>query len=171
MHSHTDFRVTRGGAENVTSTVRGERASSTSSAQIAAERLGEKLYGPALIRVLKTGEDSTFVDLWRAEADEDHWASCDDEGLVYVMPVIPPLNTGLAHGPKRALLLTLSSVLEPLGRTVLDKKLIVLGVAEAATREAKDLAIAAWLRKQSARNGKRGSLSVLFSTTVVRCQL
>ena len=139
-------------------------------AQVAAQRLAEKLFGPALLEVRKAADDNQYVTRWDLTADAEAWASCDESGDVLIDSVIPPLNTGLARGPRRALQLVLATVLGRLGDD--DKApLRVPGVVEAFTRDDKDLAIAAWLRKHYGRNGKRGSLSVMFATTVVRAQL
>lgn len=181
MTTKQDIHVSCTGSENVTSTVRGERASSTSSALAAAERLAEKLFGTALIQVTEVNEGNQFTKLFRAEADDEAWASCDDMGQIVVAPVVPVVNTALARGPHCALVQVMMDLAEPVERTEQvpptakqDRTVLlrlVPGVATAETRQAKDEAIHRWLQQHAKRNGKKGSLSCYFSSTVVRCAL
>lgn len=171
-----DIYVKATGGDNITNTIRGERASSTSAPSFAAEHLAAKLFGPALISVARVeGDDNRFVTKWRAEADPVVWASCDETGRIYIEPEIPPSNTDLAHGPHRALKAVIVCRAERFPRKLGDPYawhgLGVPGVDVARTREAKDQAIAAWLQLHSRGNGKKGSLSCNFSTTVVRAAL
>lgn len=163
------------GGDNITNTIRGERGSSTTGPFYAAQRLAERLFGPALISVTEVKEGNSFTTKWQAEADPVEWASVDETGRIAIGPFIPPLNTGLAHGPRRALLAVIVCRAERItlhhGDPYRLHGLAVPGVAEAATREAKDQAIAAWLQLHSRCNGKKGSLSCNFSTTVVRAAL
>ncbi len=182
MPNTQDIYVRSDGSANVTNTIRGERASATMSHAMAAQRLAEKLFGPSLIRVTEVNEGNHIVTRWCAEADDEVWASCDDMGQIVVSPVIPVRNTGLARGPHRALVYVMqelgariegAELAEPAthaqGRTVLLR--LVPGVTEATSRQAKDEAIHRWLQQQSKRNGKKGSLSCWFCSTVVRCAL
>lgn len=182
MPTQQDIYVKDHGGEYVTSTVRGERASCTMSAECAAQRLAVKLFGPALVRVREIKEGNQFVTRWCAEADDEAWASCDDMGQIVVAPYIPVQNTGLAHGPHRALVHLMqqhgeqvpnSEGAAPYPRTGGGVTLLRLvpGVAYVQARQDKDELIHRWLQPLARSNGKRGSLSCWFSTTVVRCAL
>lgn len=69
-----DIKVTFNGGAYVTQTVRGQRASSTCSADVAAQRLGEKLFPETLIGVhhLRAHEgDGCSITRWRLVASTE----------------------------------------------------------------------------------------------------
>jgi hypothetical protein len=63
--SFVDTLVRAASGDYVTSTVGGKRASCAMSAQCAAQRLGEKLYGTELLRVELLKQVDTSVGHWR----------------------------------------------------------------------------------------------------------
>lgn len=65
-----DIFVKQAAGAYVTGTVRGQRASCTMSAECAARRLAEKLFGAALLGVVEVQEGNTFTTRWRATASE-----------------------------------------------------------------------------------------------------
>lgn len=65
----SEIYVKCSGSDNVTSTVHGQRASSTSSAEVAAWRLAVKLYGDGLQGVVETDPGNRFVRRFVATGD------------------------------------------------------------------------------------------------------
>lgn len=160
-----DIYVSHKGGDNVTNTIRGNRASSTRSAEDAAIRLAEKLFGPALNYVTHVDEGNTYSSRWRAHADAPRWAWCYARGPIKFGRVVPPGAIAIASGPKRAL----RQVVEVVARHAKppdEGQLLVPGVPEAADREQGLAALAAWLEWCAKGNRKKDSLGVVFVTGI-----
>lgn len=147
-----------------TNTVRGVRASSTSSWLDAAESFGRKYFGPAF-------RDAAHLrdNRWTVTGDARWYAWCWASGLIEMGPKAPPARRDgggaivIASGPMRALQEAIG-VLARHGQGKSAGKLLVPGVPEAANQAAGATALAAWLKWCGQRNGQRDSYGVVFRT-------
>ncbi|MDO9094480.1 MAG: hypothetical protein Q8R98_12085 [Rubrivivax sp.] len=143
-----------------TSRIRGMSCSSTSSAELAARRLAEKLFGSALQEVqlqAQLGVHSTFL----ATADANIKAWCFACGTIGFGTEEPDGAVVFATGPDRAL----REVVEVAARHAKPRSsgtLLVPGVPEAPNQEAGMTALMDWVAWRAPRNGQRGSFGVVF---------
>jgi hypothetical protein len=136
-------------------------ASSTSSGQAAAERLGSKLYGPSLQRVERIGAEVNCASLWLATADPTWHAWCWATGLIEFGDVIPEDACHFASGPRRALMQVVAVVARH-GQGKSAGALLVPGVPEAPNQKQGMDALLAFERWLEPRNGKKDGYGVVF---------
>lgn len=151
---------------HVTNTVNQLRASSTMSSQAAAQRLGEKLFGPALERVEQRSNAAGSVERWLLHGDSKWYAWCWRSGLIEFGNKLPDGHDDpqggpivFASGPRRALM-TRVGVVARHGHAA--GSLLVPGVPEAAGDEEAFKALIDWLDWCKQRNGKPESYEVVF---------
>jgi len=167
-----EFFVQASGSAYTTNTVRGCRASSTSSANMAAERMGEKLFGASLSRVEKAADENQFTTRWTAHAQEEEWASVDANGLLDFGPVIPVSNTAVAKGPAiglRVVVCTQASWTDGARRH--ERFAFVPDIAAAQGRDEKDRVLLEWLHRSARLTRPKDSLGVVFETRIRRSEM
>lgn len=153
----------------VTSTVNGERASSTMDAAAAAERLGEKLFGPSfvgIVRGLVATRRGILHDTYKLQGDEKRIAYCWMSGLIEFGDQVPVGALAFASGPRRALHAAVA-VAARHGKGASEGKLLVPGVPEAATGLERVDALKKWTEwraKQPVRYGVQFSRDVASRT-------
>lgn len=154
---------------HVTNTVRGMRASSTMSAEAAAARLGQKLFGPSFRGAKQQAHDrDPQVERWLLNADEKWYAWCWASGLIHVGPELPGNHEAgmegpvvFASGPERALKESIA-VLSRHGQGASAGCWLVPGVPEAKGQRAAMTALIKWKDWAAMRNGKPNSHGVVF---------
>lgn len=145
-----------------TNKVRGHTASSTSGMENAARRLAEKLYGPALRRVIEIAPGNTFVCLWRAFADPTMVAWCWATGQIEFGDQVPEDALEIARGPDRALREKVA-VAARHAKPRSAGQFLVPGVPEAGSQSDKADALNVWLAWcGKCHNGNRHSFGVSF---------
>ena len=145
-----------------TNKIRGHTASSTSADMYAAERLAQKLYGPALRRVLPVGPSHATAIQWRAYADPVQVAWCWATGLIEFGDQVPEDALEIARGPDRALRERVA-VKARHAKPREGGQLLVPGVPEAKTKRSKGAALNVWLDWcGKGDNGNRCCFGVTF---------
>lgn len=165
MSNTTEITVKLSSGSHVTSTVNGNRASSTMSAQAAAERLGEKVYGPALKKVSKMRDTTAGVEIWKLVPDDTWVAFAWASGLIgfSVPSAVPEGAVAFARGPERSLR-QLVAVLAREGKGKSQGKLLVPGVVEAENQHDGMTAMIEWTNWCALRNGKGHAFGVVFES-------
>lgn len=158
----TDVTVRSAGGTYQTNTVQGMRASCTAGDKNAAQRLGEKLYGASLVTVepLPRGSDHTITH-WRLHA-EPVYAWAWQSGLIEIGREVPEGALSFATGMEPQLVHRLV-VLARHGQGRSEGKLLVPGVPEAETGDAKADALIAWVDWCAKGNGKKENGGVVFT--------
>lgn len=145
-----------------TSTVRGLKASCTTGAQQAAQRLGEKLFGKSLVTASNVpGPADHSVTYWQLLA-EPVFAWAWQSGRIEVGKQVPEGALRVATGME-APLQKMVSALARHGRGHSEGLLLVPGVPEAKTSIDKLRALNTWTDWCAQRNGKPESNGVVFA--------
>lgn len=87
----------------VTKATRGMRSACTYSAEVAAQRQAEKLFGPSLISVQLLSPEHVFTFRFIATADAPQIAFCWANGVIEFADTMPDGALQIATGPARAL--------------------------------------------------------------------
>lgn len=145
----------------VTNRINGVSSSSTSSAEFAARRQAEKLFGAALQGVAKVDQRAD-ASVWRVTADADIYAFAWATGLIQFGGEIPAGACAFAKGPDRALRLVVATVARH-AKPRSSGKLLVPGVPEAEGQDAGMTAFLEWQRWCQKRNGKKDAFGVEFA--------
>lgn len=151
---------------HVTNTINRLRASSTMSSQAAAQRLGEKLFGPALERVEQRSNAAGSIERWLLHGDPKWYAWCWRSGLIEFGRQLPDGHDDpeggpivFASGPRRALM----EAVDVVARHGYSKgALLVPGVPEAANGKVATKALIDWCNWCKQRNGAPNSFGVVF---------
>ena len=169
MSTITEIQVRFTGGTYQTSTVKKLRASCTSDARTAAQRLGEKLYGNSFFSVEEVTHEGAPVgaSTWRIHADAVEQAWCWQSGLIEFGESMPadgkdgggPIK--IAHGPARALRATIGTLARE-GWGNCAGKYLVPGVPEANGPIARVDALTKWHQWCSKRDGRPGTFGVVF---------
>lgn len=150
-------RLTTGGY--TTNTVRKQRSSATMSAEAAAQRQAEKLFGPALQNVRLVDQTGHTASVWRATADADVYAWCWATGLIEFGTEVPEDARCFAKGPERALK-QIVAVKARQGRSA--HELLVPGVPEAKNQHDGMDALLIWEDWCMKHNGSPDGYGVVF---------
>lgn len=94
----------------VTKAVRGMRSACTYSAEVAAERQAEKLFGPSLIEVKMLSPEHVFTFRFAVTADAPQVAYCWANGVIEFADAMPDGALQIATGPQRALVEAVTTV-------------------------------------------------------------
>ncbi len=156
-----DFTIKTNCSTYITSTVNKQRASCTSSAQVAADRLGEKVFGPAFRSAHKVRK-LHGCELWKIVGDDKAIAWCWQSGRIDIGKAVPEGAIAFAKGPRRALQ-QLLDVLARHGQGASNGLLLVPGVPEADSPDAAVDALIAWTEWCAKRNGKPDAHGVRFA--------
>jgi len=162
MNTTVQIAVRFSAGTHQTNTVRGIRASSTSSWLDAAASFGRKYFGPAFQDVAHLRSD-----LWVVTGDPTWYAWCWASGLIEMGPTAPSTKRDgggaivIASGPMRALQEAIGLRARH-GQGKSAGKYLVPGVPEATDQTAGADALSAWLNWCGQRNGKRDSYGVVF---------
>jgi hypothetical protein len=154
----------------VSARVNGIQASCTSGAKQAAERFGDKYFGPAYIGVVETTAPSRdhWVTTWLVFADDKAYAWCWASGLIQIgdePPADDPHGAGpivFASGPKRALEWALGIAARH-GKGASKGNLLVPGVPEAKNQQDAVVELSLWVNQCARKNGQTGARGVVFS--------
>lgn len=164
MHSLTIKINTQTSSGHCTQRVRGQSGASTSSAQAAAERLADKLYGPFLlsVRFVRRLEEG-HVEEWCIQHQGEPIAWCWPTGVIHfgVAPV-PKGALQIAEGPYVALV---EDVTAKADRSKGAAALYVPGMAEAPDRTAALHALATWLHASAVPDSKKGAYPVKYANS------
>lgn len=171
MTTSQEFFVQASGSAYTTNTVRGCRASSTRCAQMAAERMGAKLFGASLLRVEKEADENHFTTKWTAHAEEEHWASVQDNGLLDFGLTIPVSNTAVARGPLRELRAQVHAAARINRHDGGGHSFYVPGMSTANSRKENDAALMEWLRLRALGLRRVNSRGIVFETRIRRSAL
>ncbi|MBX3654142.1 MAG: hypothetical protein KIS62_12350 [Ramlibacter sp.] len=151
-----------------TAAVNGVKASCTAGEKQAAERFGQKYFGPAYTGVQLVEASAAFKPaVWRVNADPKAYAWCYATGLIEIhdtMPVDKPDGSGpvaFASGPRRALEESLS-VLARHGQGASKGKLIAPGVPEAKNQKDAMTTLILWVNACALRNGQAKQHGVVY---------
>lgn len=139
-------------------------ASSTSSAQSAAERLADKLFGPALQRIERVGDEVNCASVWRVTADASAYAYCWATGEIEFGDTVPIDAIAFAKGPLRALKQRVA-VLARHGYK--PDQLLVPGVPEAPNQNAGMDALVEFTKWAAKANGEPRVHRVVFGPQAV----
>lgn len=151
-----------GGAYN-TNRIGRLSASSTSSAEAAARRMAEKVFGPALLHVDRVGEEVNCASVWCAVADSDRIAWCWSTGLIEIGEQLPAGAVQIARGAHRALAEVLGVVARH-GKGKSAGLLLAPGVPEARNQQDGMTNLMLWVNRERVRNGSPSRFCVVFST-------
>lgn len=145
-----------------TNVFRNVRSACTHSAELAAKRQAEKLFGPSLIDVAEVKEGNVYIRRFIATADPIKYAWCWANGLVELGDAMPADALPVAKGPERALRAELEvSARHGLGES--SGKLLVPGVPEAQHQGAARKALDEWLQwRATFVNGGKNSFGVEY---------
>jgi len=165
MVTHDIYVSFRCGAYTTAAT-RGVRSSSTMSAEAAARRQAEKLFGPALWEIRKVDEGCEFTERWQAVVDNTWEAYCWASGEIEFGPRTPPKAIRIATGPKRALVEAVAvRARHAYPRADGKKVLLVPGIPELPNikdQRAKGDALMAWLEWCRKATSPKTSYGVVF---------
>lgn len=156
----TEITVKDAGGAYATATYKGQKASSTASAQEACTRLGRKIYGKGFRHVLRCDampDDAANMSRWMITSKYIINASVNQEGAITFGTTVPPFHTLLATGPEDAL----QAVLEVLCGTC-RPYLYVPGMKEAADDQAAIDALMKFAAFHRSGNGRTGRYGVEF---------
>lgn len=157
---HVDINVKYNAGAYVTNTVRGVRASSTSSAQRAAEVFGEKYFGPSFVEVAPQSTDflahgvktTPLSTAFRVHGDDRAFAWCWQSGLIDIGEAAPEGALLFAAGPRRALEEQITAAARH-GTGKSKGLLLVPGVPEARNPDAAVEALISFVEWRAERNG------------------
>ena len=155
------FRIRYAAGAFNTARVRGNSASSTMSSLAAAERLAQKLFGPAMQCVGHVATEASGAEIWRVDADPDIKAWCWASGVIGFGEVAPKGSAVFARGPDRAL----RAIVDVVARHAYPPnqgQLLVPGVPEAKTQKAGMDALLAFEEWCAKSNGAKDSYGVVF---------
>jgi hypothetical protein len=131
----------------VTQTVHRVSASCTAGAQQAAERFGQKYFGPSFIAVEElAGPRDAQSTNWRVQADNKAYAWCWASGLIEFKGHLPVEEgaVAFASGPQRALEKAVGVVARH-GQGASAGKLLVPGIPEAKDQQDGMTALILWV--------------------------
>jgi hypothetical protein len=155
-----------------TTQVRGHTASCTHSALKAAQRLGQKLFGPAFLHAQEVCEGNVFTTRWWLHADAQAWASCAPDGTLHYGSTIPPMNTAVARGPARALRLVVDNMARMFAAgQAADNPTRVPRLVPGSSQEDRDEALMLWLCECRRATTPRASLGVVWEASIRRAVL
>lgn len=162
---HVDIQVKLSTGTYQTTAVNGVKASCTAGEKQAAERFGEKFFGPAYVGVELVRAGTPYKPAtWRVNADPTGYAWAWASGLIEVFDVPPDRNGGallIATGPRRALHQALAMLArEGLGKSA--GKLLVPGVPEAKSQHDAMTSLILWVNDCKRRNGQARMHGVVF---------
>ncbi len=144
--------VVRASGSTYLASAMGQRASCTASPDLAAARLGEKVFGMSLVRIERAEPmpaDDHNVSRWELWG-EPITAWCWQSGLIEIGRAMPEGALKIATGLHRDLERVLS-VLARHGQGASDGKLLVPGVPETEDGDGKVDALTDWLQECAGR--------------------
>lgn len=148
-----------------TAAVNGVKASCTAGEKQAAERFGEKYFGPAYVSVELVQASTAYKpSTWRVSADPKAYAWAWANGEIEIHDDLPGADEGavaFAVGPRRALEVIMGGVARE-GRGNSAGKLLVPGVPESKSQHDGMTAMLLWVNRCKVRNGNASMYCVKF---------
>lgn len=132
-------------------------ASSTMSGEAAAQRLAEKVFGPALIRVERVGDEVNCASAWLATADPVEFAWAWADGSIEFGATVPDDAIVIARGLRRALVQVVSGL-----AATRSGQPWVPDVAPGMDQVDARVNLSLWVNKHAPENGNPARLGVLM---------